>query len=493
MQIDQNQLMDFRVFMFLVLISVSSRFIHFGELIDSPHTWRQADTAHYIYDYYINGINLLRPKVCWLGDYGTLLLEFPIIEATVAQAYLLFGESHIVARGIFYLIFLGSAFYFYRLTELLFNKEVAQYAVLFFLSAPLSLAYSRAIHVDFGVIFFCIGMTYHFNKAYAEEDRHHLLFGSILATFAFLIKVPYILIFIGTIVYSIHTFRKWRYFFKTLIIPIVPVIIFLIWNHWVYLVNSSAPEWQFILGYRKFIFSESLHWYFGPIEQRLDLINWYQVGYRVLTEIHVFVGLPIAIYGMYKSTSVELKHIIIWITGSLLYLVIFFNLNLIHNYYQIPFVVPISLIMGLGMSYIGKELNRCHYMTVLIISTYLICSFIYAENNYYKVNWLQQEISSRIKEETRADDLVIVNHGNLDSKYPEYLYGARRRGWQLISYGIESTMIDKLIYEGADYFCSVRIEDWQGEFGDYLNNFQSEIFDLKHSKEKLYIYSLGCN
>ena len=484
--------MTLRSFTFLVLISVSARFIHFGELLDSPHTWRQADTAHYIYDYYVNGIDLLRPKVCWLGNYGTLLLEFPILEAIVAQAYILFGESHVVARSIFYFIFLGSALYFYRLVELLFSREIARYSVLFFLSAPLSLAYSRAIHVDFGVMFFSIGMAYHFIRAYTRQETVHLFFGSILATFAFLIKAPYILIFAGPLVYSIYRYRNWKFFTTTILIPVIPVVIFLFWNNWVNRVNSSAPEWQFILGYRKFIFSDSLHWYFGSLEQRLDIMNWIKIGYRILTEIFVIVGLPIAIYGMYKSSSDERRCIIIWMIGCLIYLAIFFNLNVVHNYYQIPFVAPISLIVGLGLKYLSKLSSKPHHLSFLAISIYLVCSLIYAENNYYKINWLQQEISSRIMEETRSDDLVIVNHGNLDSKYPEYLYGARRTGWQLISYGIESTMLDKLINEGADYFCSIRIEDWQGEFGEYLDKFQSEIFDLRHSKEKLYIYNLRC-
>lgn len=485
--------MTLRSFTFLVLISVSARFIHFGELLDSPHTWRQADTAHYIYDYYINGVDLLRPKVCWLGDYGTLLLEFPVFEAIIAQAYRIYGESHVVARSIFYFIFLGSALYFYRLAELLFSREIARYSVLFFLGAPLSLAYSRAIHVDFGVMFFSIGMAYHFIRSYSREETVHLFFGSILATFAFLIKAPYTLIFVGPIVYSIYRYRNWKFFITTILIPIIPVAIFLFWNNWVNRVNSSAPEWQFILGYRKFIFNDSLNWYFGSLEQRLDIMNWMKVGYRILTEIFVILGLPIAIYGMYKLSRNERIYLIIWILGSLIYLAIFFNLNLIHNYYQIPFVVPVSLILGLGVNCICSEWGRPHHVSMLIISAYFVCSFIYAESHYYKVNWLQEEISSRIQEATGSDDLVIVNHGNLDSKCPEYLYRARRRGWQLISYGIESTMIDKLIHAGADYFCSVRMDGWEGEFGNYLDNFQSEIIDIEYSEEKLYIYDLRSN
>ncbi|MCC6650551.1 MAG: hypothetical protein IT348_05335, partial [Candidatus Eisenbacteria bacterium] len=60
----------------------------FGPL-DDPHSWRQADTVHYTWQFVRHGIDLLHPRVNWLGGHGTLIFEFPLPEGIAA----LFGRA----------------------------------------------------------------------------------------------------------------------------------------------------------------------------------------------------------------------------------------------------------------------------------------------------------------------------------------------------------------------------------------------------------------
>ena len=141
-------------FVLLVFLLITTRLFHFPSEIDGPHTWRQAETAQYIYSYVNEGINILKPSVCWMGGHKTLLLEFPLPEAAIAVLYNIFGNHLWIARFFFLCFFSISAYYFYKSLKLIFSDFVPEIATLIYCSLPLSLFYSRAIHIDFFAIAF---------------------------------------------------------------------------------------------------------------------------------------------------------------------------------------------------------------------------------------------------------------------------------------------------------------------------------------------------
>ena len=61
----------------IVCLAAVARLPHMTGPIDEPHAWRQCDTAYCIDSYHANGIDLLRPPVCWMGDAEVILPEFP--------------------------------------------------------------------------------------------------------------------------------------------------------------------------------------------------------------------------------------------------------------------------------------------------------------------------------------------------------------------------------------------------------------------------------
>ncbi|MFN8396716.1 MAG: hypothetical protein U0176_18975 [Bacteroidia bacterium] len=75
------------------LLLVGLRFLHMGPELDDPHLWRQSDTANYIRDFYLNGVDLLHPSVCWMGGHKTVIFEFPLPEAIAAWVHKLFGAG----------------------------------------------------------------------------------------------------------------------------------------------------------------------------------------------------------------------------------------------------------------------------------------------------------------------------------------------------------------------------------------------------------------
>ncbi|MFC1806307.1 hypothetical protein ACFL09_04925, partial [Planctomycetota bacterium] len=150
-----DRLLDGRLWFWLLVVAlVAVRFRHMGEIIAGPHSGRQCDTAFYALDFYRNGIDLLHPSVCWLGAHKTLALEFPLPEAVMALAYHVVGPRLLVARLLTLAAYLGSAFYLYKLIAYMRSPRTAKLATLLYLAAPLSLVYSRAVHVDFWAVLY---------------------------------------------------------------------------------------------------------------------------------------------------------------------------------------------------------------------------------------------------------------------------------------------------------------------------------------------------
>ena len=286
-----------QLFYIILIISISIRFFHLGPKLDSPNTWRQSDTANYIWDYYKNGIDLKNPSVCWMGGHKTLILEFPLLEACIAVLYHITGPSHTVARIFFLILFLISCWFLYKIVTIFLTPEEARIAVLFYMFMPLSLFYSRAVHIDYSVIFLTLGMVFFYLEGIRKERTLLIIIGSIFCALAFMTKAPYAILFAIPICWYIIEKKRMPIIFKTSYLFIAPLIVFWIWQNHVFTTNASAPEWDFVPGYRKFTYNAG--WYYGPLEQRFNLDNWRILIERFYKEIAGLVGTILTFIGLF--------------------------------------------------------------------------------------------------------------------------------------------------------------------------------------------------
>lgn len=454
-----------------------------GEVIDSPHAWRQSDTANYIWDFYKNGIDLFHPSVCWMGGYKMVILEFPLVEAIVAGCYHLFGDSHVVARMVFFLFFLGSCVYFFKLVKFLSSQRTALYATIVYLFCPLSLFYSRAIHIDFAELFFAFGMAYHYMKGIREERLRHLFVGSIFAFLAFATKAPYALVFFLPLLVFILRERSFLYVLKRAYWFVIPVLLFALWQNHVFTVNDAAPDWDFIPGYRKFVHNAG--WYYGSLEQRLIAENWFILKDRLLFEVSGIAGMILFLIGLCFVR--KRLFITLWIIGTLLYLLVFFNLNVIHNYYQLPFVPIVSVVIGLTLTRIHEMKYWTPWVTIGLLVLLISENVWYAEENYYIIQPEREEIGDALRMSTEADDLVVINYHNFDSKCPNFLYAARRNGWMIPSWGMSADILYKLMLEGADYVAIIRPDEIEGDVKQSLSFYPQKVIQLNENT-RMYLY-----
>lgn len=439
------------VFAMLVVLLCAQRLFHFGVEIDTPHMWRQSDTAHYIQTFAEEGIDLLHPKVCWMGDYEVTILEFPLPEAVAAVGYRVFGPSHRVARAVFFAFFLGSVFFLYRLLDEIFDPGIARMATLIYLAMPLSLFYSRAIHIDFAALFFVHGMAFFFVRGLRRESLTQMWIGSAFAAMAMVIKAPTVVPLTLPLVWIVISERRWRIVARSIPALLAPALLFILWQGHVHRINSSAPDWSFIPSYRKM--TASWGWYFGSLAQRLQLGNWLNILERGWFEILGSIGVPAAAVGAVLSRRRDTAFLGFWILGAMAMVLVFFNLFVHHNYYLIPVLAPAAAAVALGLRWIANSVTTrpaiAGVLILLIVAALAVEHAIYAERTYYVVRHGFIDTGRAIERETGPGTLVVVSSGGLDARSPHILYHTGRSGWSVPDWGLSPEVLEGITDLGA--------------------------------------------
>lgn len=481
------------VVILLILAALLLRAPRMGEMIDGPHTWRQCDTAQYIHAFYSDGFDLLHPSVCWMGDHRTLILEFPLPEAVSAVAYHLFGPSHITARWVTLLFFLGSTVFFFLFVRSITDRETARLAAVISMIVPLSLFYSRAIHIDYSALFFAHAMAWLWVEAIKRNSGPWLWMGSIPAALALIIKAPYVLPFVPLLIFMTFSRRRWKLVFKHAPAFILPALVLAAWQWHAMAVNGAAPDWSFIPTYRHF--TNNVHWWFGTLSMRQNPAHWLALGQRILFEITGWLGLVLALIGLWVSAANYRRNLLWWITGSGLGVVIFFNLNVMHNYYQLPLVGPISVLMALGILHItGLMKARPAFQPVVALALVLVVgaeSLRWSTQNYYEVLEPLRTAGLAIGTVVPKGELVVVSAGGLDPRSPHLLYRARRYGWSIPDRDLKPHLVEKLEKEGAAWLAVVAPDPPAGPLALWLHDLPTRVINLPGGQARLFVYHLA--
>ncbi|RPI14601.1 MAG: hypothetical protein EHM58_16140 [Ignavibacteriae bacterium] len=474
---------------------ISQRFFHFGKVIEEPMSWRQFDTEFFAYAYFRNGINLFKPSVCWLGAHKTLILEFPLISAIISVFYDMFGHSVVYARLVIFIFFLASAIYLYLLVKYFYYRRLAAITVFVYFLIPLSVYYSRSINIDFPVLFFSLAALYYYVLGFEKENIYYIALASFLSLLGYLTKAPYIFYIFIPLLYLIICKKQFSYFFKTFILIITPVIIFIIWQKYSIGVNSNAPDWYFIPGYLKF--DDMWSWYFGNFSDRLNLEFWKKLIFRIVSDEITYIGLPLFITGLFvKPETYKFKKFFLFYSiGAIIYLLIFFTLNVIHDYYQVPLIVIFSFIIAKGIDNIYKRLKnnspvQANLVTGFILIVLIINGIWYTERWFYKQDKLRYSTAEFINKNTSDSSLVISSIDQTDPRDPTILAPSYRYGWSVRTMDLNPKLINLLKAEGANYLAIVSDKNLNAELTEYLENYNKQEIELPKVGWKLLFYKL---
>jgi O-antigen ligase len=454
------------VIAFLVAVT-SQRLLHFGPEIDDPHVWRQTDTAHYARVMAEEGLDLLRPAVCWMGDHRTVVLEFPLPEAVMALGYRVFGEDHRVARVVTLLFFAGAVFFLWLLVRELVGSNVAWWTILVLSAMPLGLFYSRAIHIDPAVLAFCHAMAWAWVVGLRRRSSAWMALGAALAVPAVLMKAPYAAVAGVPVVVVAMQEHRLRFVWRHVWMLLVPVAAFVWWRWHTVQVNGAMPDWHFIPGYRRL--DHNFSWYFGSARMRLNLELWMAIASRVLTHVTGWIGLlPVVLGAGLSIVERRLRAVGAWIAALGFYVMVFFNLNYHHDYYQLPFLAPLAVAFVVGAGWAVHQWRIGPRLAVGVMTTLMVVAAAEwshrIEASAYTVPSAFTEMGRMVREHTPDDALVVVSFGGLDCRSPHILYPAHRNGWSVPDRHLNPELLDRLVQEGATHFAAA----WAGYPGDEL-------------------------
>ncbi len=486
------------LFWCLVVVLCGQRLLHFGAAVDEPHMWRQCDTAQYAWAFYSDGIDLFHPAVCWLGDHRTTILEMPLPEAVVAVAYHLVGPHHQVARAVFFAAFLVAAALLHALVrELLPGLEhggdVARVSVVLFLAMPLGLFYSRALVVDFFVLALAEGMALCLIRGARRASRRWLWAGCVLAALALPVKAPVVLaLAVPTAVAVVVAALSSRPLRRQLPVLVLPLVVFALWQRHVEVVNRAAPDWSFIPDYHQMV--DMWGWYFGSWQQRLRLDAWLTVvGRWWHTVVGPVVALP-ALLGVGLAATRGGRLLLAWLGGALLTLVVFFNLNVHHDYYQIPWLGPVAAVAAVGVVWLGRAGQRRGVPAQVVVGLVLVGAVVsgvrQAEASYYSVRWDLVTAGEIIARETPPSSLLVASAGSSDCRNPTLLYSARRYGWSLPERSLTPALLARLRDLGATHLAVVSAGPLADDTAGVVHHRHWRSFPLGHGGAVLHLGEL---
>jgi Dolichyl-phosphate-mannose-protein mannosyltransferase len=449
------------------IVLVALRLGHLGGPLDDPHSWRQCDTVVASLQFYRHGIDLLHPVVCWLGAHRTLLFEFPLVEALSAMLYHVTGPIPLGDRLVALAFFLLATVYFHRIVRRLAGRRPAWLATLVWLALPLGQFYSRAAHVDFAATALAHMLLFHTLRAFERRDLRHAAIAAGAGALAAMIKAPYVLPLLPPLALAWLAAPA----LVTLGLGAVSMggtaIAFALWRHHVDATNAAAPDWSFLPGYYKEV--NPLGWYFGQPHQRFELEPWIRLSRRLLHDVATPLGAIAAAFGLgwqdrrTSSTRADAFRLearafgLAWALGAFVYLLVFFPLNVIHNYYQIPFLAPAALFAGLGLDRLWKHHAGAGAaaLALLLVGTLWTVHSL----GYYRVDWLRVEAGRAISAHVPEGDLVVASDFGAGYSDPRLLARADRMGWSVAIPDLTPERIARLDSLGARWVAVVTDPD----------------------------------
>src|SRR5690348_7074367 len=249
----------------VLALALLVRLFDLGGPLEDPHAWRQCDTVDASRTFARSGIDLLHPKVSWLGGHGTLIFEFPLPEAAAALLHRAFGFSPAWDRLVAFASFLLALYFFSRWVRDMAGANVAAVATMFYATAPLATFFSRAPTIDFTATAFAHGLLWFGARAARHGRLGDLIAASCCGALAAMVKGPYVLP-IACVLAAQTLGVPDRRVSRAAIALAATAVAFVLWRRWVNAVNGAAPDWTWLPGYYKEV--NPWWWYVGSPGER---------------------------------------------------------------------------------------------------------------------------------------------------------------------------------------------------------------------------------
>jgi 4-amino-4-deoxy-L-arabinose transferase-like glycosyltransferase len=452
------------------------------------HAWRQADTASIARNFTENGYRILHPQIDWGGrTSGEVESEFPLYPFLVAVLNGAFCESEIWARGLSLLFSLATIVFLYLLVRDFVDRETALWSSAFFAILPLCALFGRAVMPEPLMLMASVSGVYFFSRWTRTRGHWDFVASAALVSTACLVKLPCLylgapLLFLAWHCLGTRALREpWLWLYA--LIVLVPVVL------WYWHAHQIFQETGLSFGI----------WGYGTDKWgNWDLVSsgeyWNRVLFNRLAHRHLtWFGFAIFLTGLFlRRKQREERLFDVWLAGLGVYLVVVGVGNYVHNYYQLPLLIPATVFMGkVYARFFRAPILRSPASLALAGALAAIAILSAARLHEFRAEE-NPETSSvfQLAEELRrvSDPSEKIISVSLD---PTLFYLAHRKGWKASLASLREEDVAVLIEQGARYVAGTRSDQgWSGEEARRFADLR-RAFSVSVDTDRYYIIKLS--
>lgn len=409
------------------------------------HSWRQADTAAVARNFAEHGFDLLYPKMNNISNVqsglenpqGYFFAEFPLYNAVYSGLFVTMHIFSIEEWGRLVTDFTSvlTALFLYLLVRRHGTQTLALLAAGIYAFIPYDIYYGRVILPEPSMTMATMGSIYFFdlwiNSESKTKNKHSklhfnihnapLFLLAVLCTALALLLKPVAVFFLLPLISlawqrfgtkSILRIDLWLFF----LLSVVPL---LWWRWW----ESHFPE-----GIPAYL------WLFNSnhIRFRPAFFRW--IFYERVTKlISGYAGMIFLIFGVIQMRRVK-KDVLFFLSfpvGALLYVFIIATGNVQHDYYQIPIMPALAILMALGVIAFASFLRKIvpDIVVKATILAFFVIGFWFAwtqVKDYFNINNPSIIAAGQAVQRLTPKNAKIIANYNGDSSF---LYQTDRQGW----------------------------------------------------------------
>jgi 4-amino-4-deoxy-L-arabinose transferase-like glycosyltransferase len=452
------------------------RLVGIDEPLIDQQAWRQADTAAIARNFYLEGFELLRPRVDWRGtSSGVVETNFPAYPYLVACLYALTGGVHEwLARALAAVFSVATAIPLYAMGRRLSpGPWLARLAAALYLVLPLSWFFGRAVLPEALMILLSVSTLWGMQYWLEAPSRWRFMIATSLAGLVFAVKIPTLYLGFPLVALALARYG-WAFLRRPslwLFLAMAVLPAFFWYTHAIDLFQETGLSFGIFgsTGYDKWdhtlLLSQDFWWTLGG-----------RFGFAVLTPVGA-VLMVAGVLGLWQTPSLgrERWYLYAWLGALLAYLLLVPEGNRKLHYYQLPFVPMVSLFAAaplaalLGEPVMGKvgahlgRLGQWRRWVVLALLVAVVFASAHQVDDYrrpatYDYYRTCLAAGEALAAKLPATALVVV--GDLDdnaeavarAQSPTMLYYLQRKGWQITPDEFSAQTLERLAAQGAEYF-----------------------------------------
>lgn len=404
----------------ILLLGLGIRLYKITNPIADWHSWRQADTAAVTRNFVKYGVDIFQPRYDDFSDVsgkglfnpqGFRSVEFPIFNLVHYLFYSLIGLFSIETWGRLTAVIttLISAVLLHSLVRRHASETVALLTAAFFLFLPYNIFFTRLVLPDPMMVTLCLAALLLF-------DTGWIVTSSLVGAIAVMVKPTAMFLLFPMLGWWWQQYRLKFFKDKSFWIWSLGMVLpFLLWRIWEYRHPEGVPASWWLLNGNGIRFKGAFfQWIFGERIGHLILGSW-------------------GIYPLIQGLILAGGYWMWWVVGALLYLFTFATGNIQHDYYQIPIIPVLAILLALGTAKIWNQGNLQKVLVVVTVAFMMAFSW-YEVRGRYQINHYAIVNAGKAVDRLVPKDAVVLAPYNGDTAF---LYQTARRGFPFVYFPIK--------------------------------------------------------